>query len=171
MNQSITCGIIIVLWGIYPILTRLSSNNIGVKPYIIISTISYFLGTLIITTIIQKTIWNEIGEKLFKYQDDLAKRWILPIVNGLFCLAVPSILSSILLSTTKSVTIVVTTTFYGSPILSSILSYYIFHQNISKLQFGGIIVSIIGAILINIENILANNQNDEETLPLVNSTV
>lgn len=50
--------------------------------------------------------------------------------------------------------VIVITTWYGAPIMTSILSYFIFKENLSLLQIGGVFITIIGLILINIENIL-----------------
>lgn len=144
----------IVFWGVNPILTRLCSDIIGIKPYMIVTTILSSTCTIVINTLLQRDVWNDLNRLLFRQHDDLWKRWLIILTDSILCLSTPSILYNILLSTTSSIAIVVTTTWYGAPILTCILSSFIFKQSISHVKMGGIIVSIIGIVMMNIEDII-----------------
>lgn len=157
--QFLMSATTIILWGLNPVLTRLCSNIIGIRPYMIITTISTSVAIMTITTILQPSIWKEIQQKMFTNTanadaPDMAKRWVIALTDGILCLAVPQILYNIMLSKTASIAIVVTTTWYGAPILTSIISRYVFHQLISPLQFAGILVSLAGIVMMNIEEII-----------------
>lgn len=163
------CFWTIVLWGINPILTRLCSDIIGIRPYMIVTTITTTLSIITINTVIQNDIWSEVGHKMFRYHPDLVKRWIIALSDGCLCLAVPTILYNILLSNTNSIAIIVTTTWYGAPILTTVLSFYVFRQVISPLQMGGIVVSLVGIVMMNVEDIIRENRNRRllENVPLM----
>ena len=68
-------------------------------------------------------------------------------------MAIPAYLYNILVSDkANNISVIVITTWYGAPIMTSILSYFIFKEKLSLLQIGGVLLTIIGLILINIES-------------------
>lgn len=149
------CLATIVLWGFNPILTKLCSDLIGIVPYMMITSVVSSVSTLVINTFIQTDIWDEVQEKMFTTNNpNLVKCWVIALADGVFCLALPMILYNFMLSSSKSVAIVVTTTWYGAPILSTILCYFIFKQHLTYLQIGGIIISIGGIVMMNVEDVI-----------------
>jgi drug/metabolite transporter (DMT)-like permease len=155
-NQALLCFVTVILWGINPILTRLGSNIIDIKPYMVATTIIQSIATCIIISIMKNDVWYLLEQGMFNIET-MQKGgiiWLISLSDGILCLSIPFIIYNNLLSTTNSIALIVTTTWYGAPILTTILSYMIFHQELTKLQFGGIIVSIIGIIMLNIEDIL-----------------
>jgi drug/metabolite transporter (DMT)-like permease len=152
----------ILLWGVNPILTRLCSDMIGIKEYMIITTIGSSTAILVINTFMNKYIWLSVIKSMFKHHNDLWKRWLIAVTDSVLCLAAPSILYNLMLSNTQSIAIVVTTTWYGAPIITSVISRYVFNQTLSYLQIGGIIVSIIGIAMMNIEEMIHTKKVNEE---------
>lgn len=153
--KYIICIPIIFLWGLNPILTRISSNVIGIQSYIIITTIISSVSTIIIMTCLDIEIWKVTGYGLFSYHEDIKKRWSILFIDSIFCLSLPMILYNYLLNHTTSIAIIVMTTWYGAPLITSVLGIIVFKEYLSKLQVMGFVFCIIGVIMINIENIIS----------------
>jgi drug/metabolite transporter (DMT)-like permease len=138
--------VIIGTWGINPILTRIGSNLTDPRAYMILFSLINTTSLLILNTIIDDHVWSKI--LLF----NRFKPIIIVIVDGIICMAIPAYLYNILISNTENnISVVVITTWYGAPIMTSILSYFIFKERLSLIQICGIFITIIGLVLINIE--------------------
>jgi drug/metabolite transporter (DMT)-like permease len=155
-QQVILCFITVVLWGINPILTRLGSDIIGIKPYMIATTLLQSISTCVIVSIMENDVWYLLEQGMF-YVSSVKKGltiWAICITDGILCLSVPFIIYNSLLSNTRSIAVIVTSTWYGAPILTTVLSYFVFNQHLTNLQIGGILVSLIGIVMLNIEEVL-----------------
>lgn len=178
----------ILLWATNPILARIGSEMIGIKPYIITSSIFQITATIVIINLLDHNIWRDIYMALLtnnptipqtpplntlmatptpQSSPSLTKKWLVVAIDGIFCLACPFIIYNFLLMSANNIAIIVTTTWYGAPILTAIASTFILNQHLTGLQIGGIIISILGIILLNIEDILGfkdPEKNNEEEL-------
>lgn len=139
--------IIIITWGLNPILTRIGSNLTDPRAYMILFSLINTSSLLIINSAIDNDVWSKI--RLF----NTFKPIIIVIVDGIICMAIPAYLYNILVSDkANNISVIVITTWYGAPIMTSILSYFIFKEKLSLLQIGGVLLTIIGLIMINIES-------------------
>ena len=137
--------IIIVFWGINPLLTRIGSDLITIKPYMIITSILSTGGTMILNSIVEPSLWNTLVEKMTFHVFSIA------FIDGIFCLAVPFFLYNILLSESDNIGVVVTTTWCGAPIFTTVLNYLIFNIALSPIQIIGSILATAGILLMSIE--------------------
>lgn len=164
--QAVMCISTVALWGLNPILTRLTSDMMGPRPYMIFTSIVTCVATLAINTIASKSSWSDLNAYMFTTTHPrLMTRWALATTDAVFCLALPSFMYNSLLAGTSSIALVVTTTWYGAPILTSILSRYIFSQPLTNLQIVGITISIIGVVMTNIEDILSSTSLPTSACP------
>jgi drug/metabolite transporter (DMT)-like permease len=155
--------IIIITWGLNPILTRIGSNLTDPRAYMILFSLINTSSLLIINSIIDNDVWSKI--RLF----NTFKPIIIVVVDGVICMAIPAYLYNILVSDkSNNISVIVITTWYGAPIMTSILSYFIFKEILSLLQIGGVLITIIGLIMINIESVkpLPPPQEVNESVPL-----
>jgi uncharacterized membrane protein len=137
-------AIVIILWGINPILTRIGSDLIDIKPYMIITSILSTGGTMILNSIVAPSLWNTLVDKMTFYIFSIS------FIDGVFCLAVPFFLYNILLSKGENIGIVVTTTWCGAPIFTSLLSYLVFDMKMTPLQMIGGALATVGIIIMSI---------------------
>jgi drug/metabolite transporter (DMT)-like permease len=160
--ETVQCAATIILWGINPILTRIVSQMVGIRPYMITTSILSTTGIVVLNSVMHLNLWSDVWDKMVMSDSpDLWKVWLLTFTDALLCLAVPSILYNILLANTKSVAIVVTTTWYGAPLLTSVLGTFTLGQHLSKMQIWGIFVSLAGICLMNAEDIVRDMRNTE----------
>jgi drug/metabolite transporter (DMT)-like permease len=162
--QVLLCSLTIGLWGTSPILTRLLTDIVSTRVFLITNAIIQGTATCVINSVIywKSDIWREAGRKMFVEAE--WKRWLLALCNGVLCLSVPFIIYSNLLSNTHSITIIVCTTWYGAPIVSSLLSWWVFGQRITALQGGGILLCIGGIVMLNIETMLKEREEEQALL-------
>ena len=154
MIKYLLCLPTILLWGLNPILTRLCSDKIGIIPYMLVTTFISCMSTIVISSLFYHSVWGKIKDELFCFHDDITKRWLIIATDSILCLCLPMIFYNLLLSDTSSIAIVVTTTWYGAPLITTVLSIVIFGQSISKLQIVGLFVCLGGIVMINIDEIL-----------------
>ena len=152
--KYLMCIPTIILWGLNPILTRLCSDIVGIRPYMMVTSIVACMATIAINSIMDYKVWSGIKSEYFTPHSDIAKRWIITGVDSIFCLALPMVFYNIMLSDTASIAMIVTTTWYGAPLVTCVLGVFVFSQSISPLQICGIIVCIGGIIMMNIEDII-----------------
>lgn len=138
--------IIIVTWGFNPILTRIGSNLTDPRAYMILFSLINTVSLLVLNTVMDNHVWSKMI--LF----NRFKPIIIVIVDGIICMAIPAYLYNILVSNIENnISVIVITTWYGAPIMTSIFSYFIFKEQLSLIQICGIFITIIGLVLINIE--------------------
>lgn len=157
--------VIIITWGLNPILTRIGSNLTDPRAYMILFSLINASSLLIINSAIDNDVWSKI--QLF----NTFKPIIIVVIDGIICMAIPAYLYNILVSDkANNISVIVVTTWYGAPIMTSILSYFIFKEKLSFLQIGGVLLTIIGIIMMNIESILkplpSPPQENNETISL-----
>ena len=82
--------IIIITWGLNPILTRIGSNLTDPRAYMILFSLINTSSLLIINSAIDNNVWSKI--RLF----NTFKPIIIVVVDGVICMAIPAYLYNIL---------------------------------------------------------------------------
>lgn len=165
-KQVILCLITSVLWGISPIVTRLYTDIVGIRVYLIANTVMQGVATCLINSALHKGAWGETGQVMFIEGE--WKRWLLLMGNSILCLSAPFVIYNTLLSNTESIAVIVTTTWYGAPILTSVLGIFVFGQRLSWLQIGGMCVCIGGVVMMNVEDMIKEHKASSENISLIN---
>ena len=157
-TQVLLSLVTIGLWGTSPILSRLFTDMVNTRVFLIMNAFIQGTSTCVINSIIYRKegLWREVGRKMFLEAE--WKRWVIILCNGVFCLSVPFILYSNLISNTRSVAVIVCTTWYGAPIITSLLGWWVLGQKISMLQGGGMVLCIGGVVMMNVETIKDEEQ-------------
>lgn len=150
MNIYLCFSIIIVAWGLNPIFTRIGSNLTDPRAYMVLLSVVSTASLLVLNTVADHQVWDKIGT-LFSW-----KPIGIVLIDGILCMAIPSYLYNLLVSSVEhNLSVVVISTWYGAPLVTSILSHLFIGEQLSVLQMGGICVTMIGLVMINIETTTA----------------
>lgn len=157
-TQVLLSLVTIVLWGISTILSRLFTDMVNTRVFLIMNAFIQSTATCVINSVIYRNegLWREVGREMFIKAE--WKRWVIILSNGIFCLSVPFILYNNLVSNTRSVAVIVCTTWYGAPIITSLLGWWVLGQKITMLQGGGMLLCIGGVVMMNVEVIRDEEQ-------------
>lgn len=153
-----TCVLIVLLWGANPILTRLCSSAIGVEAYMLATSVLSTATTLALTTAVFPGSWRDLSREMFSCSAssavgarELSRRWLIATADSVLCLALPFFLYNLVLTRAETAALVVTTTWYGAPIVTSVIARVAFGETLTPLQVAGILTSLLGVVLTNFE--------------------
>ncbi|KAG1660009.1 hypothetical protein FOA52_009829 [Chlamydomonas sp. UWO 241] len=136
----------IVTWGLNPILTKAAMRMklVSIETYMIATWSVYIAAILAVTTYQDPSAWASL--RVLRGSSALVA---IVIADGALCLALPSYLYNTMLSSATSIAPVVITTWYGAPLLTTVLEGVLFGKHIGAVQWGGVLLSVIGLAMIN----------------------
>lgn len=154
-----TSIVIVIAWGINPILTKYGSQLSNVEVYMVMTSILYTIGVVTFNSAAIPGLWRQM------YNHLSSRLIVVACIDGVLCLALPFYLYNILLVESDSMAVVITVTWCSAPILTTVLSYFIYNQTLTWIQIGGIFITLTGIFMLMI-NIGGNsNNNNDHTSP------